>query len=80
MLALSLLLQDVSHAARVVEFKGQDGLPLDFGQVLGLEGGAYALITGRTGFKRSLANLNELNAVKDARVGRLAGHLELELV
>ena len=62
-----------------MELKCQESLTLGLRQVLGLEGGADAL-SGGTNIKSGLANLNELDTVKDAGVGGLARHLELELI
>ena len=79
---LGLLSQYVSHTSRVVEFKHAAGL--GFYSISRIEGGADARWCSSARAHESLwshlVKFNELNAIQDARVGRLVCHFKLDLI
>ena len=80
--SLGLLSQNVSHASSVVEF--ENAACLGFHSISGVKRGAYTSRSGSAGSHESLwtdlVKFNELDAIQDARVGRLVYHFKLDLV
>ena len=80
--SLCLLSQNVSHASSVVEFENAAGL--GFQSISGIEGGADASRSGSSrgheNFWADLVEFNELDAIQNARVGRLVSHFKLDLI
>ena len=79
---LGLLSQNVSHTSRVVEFEHAAGL--GFHSISRFEGGADTRWCSSARAHESLwshlVKFNELDAIQDARVGRLVCHFKLDLI